>query len=101
MIANGVGGNGVALTPAQEMAIFDTLPLPVRRMAWNFALPLSAPALAAQCQAHGMTRADKVMAPAFEALNRRVLPGFRDRHIRIKYGDDHPMIGRPLREDWS
>lgn len=93
-------GNGLALSVEQELAIFDQLPPPVKEIAWNFAYPLSAPALAAQCQVHKVKRGDPLPA-SFVEMNRHVLPRFRDAQIARNYDADHPMIGRPLREDWT
>lgn len=101
MASNAGGqGNGLALSVREEMAIFDALPVGAKEIVWNFAYPLSAPAVAAQCFAHKAKRYEP-LPQSFVDMNRAVLPRFRDAQILSKYGADHPMIGQPLREDWS
>lgn len=90
--AGGSGGNGAP--PEIDFPAYDRLAPDLRRMVQNFALPLSAAAVEQQAR-----RFDS--PAAFEAMNRVVLQKFRDAKIAAMWSHDHPMIGQPLRENWT
>lgn len=90
--AGGRGGNGAPVEI--DMLAYDRLHPDLRRMIQNFALPISAASVEAQAARY----ADLA---AFQRWNRPALQRFRDQMIAKLWGADHPLIGSPLREDWS
>lgn len=90
--AGGNGGNGAPIDI--DIPAYDRLAPELRRMIQNFALPISAAAVEAQANRYGSLE-------AFQQWNRPALQKFRDMMIRKIWGADHPMLGLPLREDWT
>lgn len=77
---------------AGEYVAYDKLPRWARELLQQYAYPMN-------CQE--FLDAYNQMGDRLQECARDVLTGLRDRELRTAWPPGHPMIGKPLKKDWT
>jgi hypothetical protein len=79
--------SGIPVNREADLAAFDALPGPLKRLVWAAPYKFSAQSVAKQLRKRG----GDVVAARRDFIEYVFV--MRDREIRKDYGEDHPMIG--------